>query len=287
KTLKEYVIDENGVNSRYFSSSAITTYIHCSLRFYYRYIANLLEKETEEESIEDHIFGSILHKTLELLYKDVQGMTDALIIDSLIGKIDNALEAAVKEIYHTPITQLEGADILLTEVIRELVKRILVSDRSEIPFAIKGLEAKFKGSVPAEAGMAGLYGTIDRIDEKDSVTRIIDYKTGKVDLKTKSLEQVFTDPDKKPVFQLYFYALLYLLNFPNEPIKTGFYLARNLGSGINWPGDGSVVTEELLLEFRNLLSRKLDEIMDPSVDFVQTTEIERCEYCAYKIICNR
>jgi len=221
------------------------------------------------------------------LYKDVEGVIDGSTIDNLLKNIDASLETAVSEVYHTHVSNLEGADILLTEVIRELTRRILLTDRSDAPFRIKGLEKTFNGSIATASGMLGLYGNIDRIDEKDTITRIIDYKTGKVDLKASGLSQVFADPDKKPLFQLYFYALLYRLNYPNDPIKTGFYLARNLGSGITWPGDSSTVAEEILSEFKTLLSEKLDEIMNPAIDFVQTSDIKRCEYCEYKTICNR
>jgi len=285
--LKGFLPDSENNFTRKFSSSAITTYISCSLKFYYNYVAGLKEKSEEEISMADTTFGTILHKALEILYRSVDGIVDIAVIDKLLSRADDAVETAIKEIYTIPALQLEGSDILLSEVIKELTKRILIADKISAPFLITGLEEKLNGNFISGNLNTLLYGSIDRIDEAGGITRIIDYKTGQVDLKSKSLEELFNNPDKKALFQLYFYALLFRLNYPGKPVKTGFYIARNLGSGISWPGDGNVVQEEVLEEFKNLLGEKLSEILNPAIDFVQTSDTDQCEYCAYKIICNR
>ncbi len=285
--LSHFLPGKERIKQRTFSSSAITIYISCSLKFYYRYVAGLKEKEVTTVSMEDHTFGTILHRALELLYKSQPGIIDTAKIDQLISKVDAAVETALKEVYRISVAQLEGADILSTEVIRELVKRILISDKSDVPFQITGLEEKLTGIFPIENYSVLLYGSIDRIDESGGVTRIIDYKTGQVDLKSSSIDELVTDPAKKALFQLYFYALLFRLNFPGKPVKTGFYIARNLGSGISWQGDGSVITDESLNEFKNHLAGKIAEILNPAFDFVQTPDEDQCLYCPYKIICNK
>ncbi|MDQ3051293.1 MAG: PD-(D/E)XK nuclease family protein [Bacteroidota bacterium] len=285
--LSQFLPDKEGIMQRKFSSSAISTYISCSLKFYFRYVAGLKEKEVASVSMEDNTFGTILHRALELLYDSQPGVIDAGKIDLLISKVDDAVQTALKEIYKMSSSQLEGADILSIEVIRELVKRILISDKSDVPFQITGLEEKLTGIFQVENYNVSLYGSIDRMDESGGITRIIDYKTGQVDLRSASLEELVIDPAKKSLFQLYFYALLFRLNFPGKPVKTGFYIARNLGSGISWPGDGSVIAEDKLNEFRNHLAGKIAEILNPEIYFAQTTDENQCKYCPYKTICNK
>lgn len=285
--LAEFLNGENDIPKRSFSSSSITTYISCSLKFYFRYVAGLYEKETEEISMEDHTFGTILHRVLEKLYQEVKGIVDVNTIDQLLNKADAEVDAAVKEIYKIPAPQLEGSDILMAEVIRELVKRILAADKADVPFEITGLEAKLTANFITQQLNVLLAGSIDRIDESNGIARIIDYKTGQVDLRNSAIDELFVNPDKKALFQLYFYALLYNLNFPNKPVKTGFYIARNLGSGISWNADGNIVQDSDMEKFKNQLSIKLSEILNPEIDFVQTQDIKQCTYCAYKTICSR
>ncbi len=285
--LAAYLEPGNTGTARYFSSSAITSYIECSLRFYYRYVADLRIPDEKETSIEANVFGSILHRTLQLLYSGVVNPVTTDQIDSIIDKIDEQTGIAIAEIFGTPAHRLEGEDILLAGVIRELVKRILIADRKDTPFSIKGMEEKLTGTIETTTGDVNLMGIIDRFDEKDAVDRIIDYKTGNVEIKKTDIEKLFTDPKRKPIFQLYFYALLHNLNFGNKPVRTGFYIARSLGKGVSWIENGAPVSEENILNFRTLLKGILDEIMNPEIPFSQTSDIKRCEFCDYKIICNR
>ena len=48
-----------------FSASALSTYIACPLRFYFRYVAGLQETEEAEENLEAATFGSVLHRALQ------------------------------------------------------------------------------------------------------------------------------------------------------------------------------------------------------------------------------
>ena len=285
--LNTFNVNEAGDNARKISSTAITTYIHCSLRFYYKYVAGLKELETDDENIEDRTFGNILHKTLELLYRNHDQVLNTNDIEKKADDVDRMVDEAVKEVYKMKVSQLEGNDILLAEVIRELTRRILENDKKDTPFRITGLEQKLTGIFDAGNTKFKLEGNIDRIDEQNQVVRIIDYKTGNVELKKYEIRNLFENPDKKGLFQLYFYVLLYQLNYPGKPVKTGFYLARNLGSGITWLDDGKLIADEWMNEYKIQLAAILNEILSVEVGFSQTTDLKRCEHCPYKILCNR
>jgi len=80
-----------------------------------------------------------------------------------------------------------------------------------------------------------LKGFVDRIDEKDDVIRIIDYKTGAVtknDLKMKDWDLLITDEKYGKCFQVLFYAYIYRHN--NKvmgEMESGIYSFKKLNSG--------------------------------------------------------
>jgi CRISPR/Cas system-associated exonuclease Cas4 (RecB family) len=51
--------------------------------------------------------------------------------------------------------------------------------------------------------------------------------------------------------------------------------------------NGDVISNEIMNEFEDQLQQMVKEIYDPTVPFVQTEDVKRCEYCAYKKICGR
>jgi RecB family exonuclease len=275
-------------NQRYFSSSSLTTYINCSLQFYFRYIAGLKEKEERVNWIEPSVFGNILHGALENLYKSTDGYITVDTIDELSSKSDQAVDEAILKYFFTPVNDLVGNDIILADVIKELVKRILATDKKETPFRITELEGSYTSSFSCDTGLeVKLTGKFDRLDEANGINRIIDYKTGKVKLTSDSIEDLFSDPAKKALFQLYFYTLLYRYNNPGKIIKAGIYMAREIGSGILWPGDGAPFSDEDIGNFSKNLSTLISEILNPAVPFSQTKELKRCKHCEYKLICQR
>ena len=63
--------DSQPKSKAYISATALTTYLACPLRFYFRYVAGIKEGDTVEEKMEAGTFGSILHQTLEHVYKGI------------------------------------------------------------------------------------------------------------------------------------------------------------------------------------------------------------------------
>src|SRR5690606_37526567 len=55
---------ENGI-----SPSALSTFLTCPLDYYYKYILRMRALEETEENLQAHTFGSIIHETVENLYK--------------------------------------------------------------------------------------------------------------------------------------------------------------------------------------------------------------------------
>ncbi len=287
KELSKYISNDKGITSFPISPTALIAYISCPLRFYFRYVAGMKEPDEQEENMEAATFGNVLHKTMELLYNGI-----TTVDDRIINKVKAAINDRVDEAIHqefVSINQLEGKNILLRNVLRELVSRIVESDRKNIPFKILQLEKDVsRPFILGDGKEVRLYGKVDRVDEKENIVRIIDYKSGKVGKKKPdSLEDYFTDPQMKEQFQAMYYAFLARNVYQGKQIKSGLLIMRDMNEGIWFLNKDNVFSEDQFAEFETLLRTKLEEIFSPDVPFNQTIDDTRCNYCAFKSLCNR
>jgi CRISPR/Cas system-associated exonuclease Cas4 (RecB family) len=271
-----------------FSPSALSAYIHCPLRFYLRYVAGLREPEEPDQGLDAAVFGKILHRAMELIYKEFTGreITLADIEQASLSAARAVDEAFVTE-YQKPTPGLQGQEILLESAIRDLVNRILAYDRLHIPFRILGLEYPVSAELECTQGRIRIAGFIDRLETKDGSVSILDYKTGKVETSVADQDRLFADNNMQTAFQILCYTWIYRKMHPATGVKAGFYVARSLGSGNRWINGGETVTDEMLSGFETRLRTLIEEILDPAKNFDPTTETERCTYCPYKDICNR
>ena len=72
---------------RKFSPTAINTYLRCQLRFYYKYVAGIMEPDNQdEETVDNRVFGNIFHRAAELMYDNLlpKGEITADDIDKLL-----------------------------------------------------------------------------------------------------------------------------------------------------------------------------------------------------------
>ncbi len=283
--LKKYTGLENET-TKHFSASALSSYIACTLKFYFHYIAGLKEQDEVEDDIDAATFGKIFHQVMQHIYsQDSTYDKDTIAqLKHLIAKITD--EAIINE--YAAIEDLEGRNLLLQNVIKELVSRVLEADMKSAPFVINGLEQEIHATISDTSGQKiNFKGILDRIETKDSITRIIDYKTGKVELKETDLENVFTDPKHKFVFQTMFYAWMYRQQNPTATIKTGIYPLKQLSDGILWLNKGAAITPEDFQNFEQSLKTLIEGLFDATKPFTQTTDKDQCIYCPYKNLCNR
>ena len=209
-------------------------------------------------------------------------------IEALLPEVDSHVDEAIRAEYGIDPANLEGTDIIQAEVLRELVRRILVNDMKDAPFRLISLEGEYRHHLKVNENLTvNLYGKFDRVDEHNGITRIIDYKTGSNKLDPKEFESVFQNPDFKSLFQLYFYTLLYSEHTGQHDIRSGIYLAREIGGGIRFPKDENVFSAEGMNRFSERLKLLIEEIFDPGVSFSQTDDEKRCMYCPYQMICRR
>jgi CRISPR/Cas system-associated exonuclease Cas4 (RecB family) len=297
-------------NKNYISPSALNTYLKCKLRFYYRYIAELEEKEVISEQVDAPMFGNILHETMQILYNPFVGKTiDSNIRNSILKNknlINEAIDIAFSKEYFKGTKQKDytGRNIIVREMIEKYIRQILKIDLKYTPFEIVSLESKIGTSIPVNLNgkieNIKIAGKIDRIDNQNNQIRIIDYKSGADKLYFKSLESLFGETSidqNSAVFQTFLYAKFYIENSnTNLPIVPGIYSVRKLFEPefdfrIQKKVDKTTVLindyREINSEFSELLQNILTNLFDQSAKFTQTADKENCKNCPYKLICAR
>ena len=287
-------------NIKYLSASDLINYINCPLKFYLKKIERLDETEEVEESFSAAAIGSILHCIMKLLYDNYRGKelnenNFSEVIKYLNDNYDNLFDSALKEYYKKDITyDITGKNILSKKIIHRLITHILENDRKDLPLKIIDLEYEISSEVEINNDLnVKLKGKIDRIDSKSGLTRILDYKTGTVDLKkisTKNENEFFdsmiTDDKYKESFQAYFYAYIYKKTNPDNNINVGIYPLKKIKYGLAMLNDDTISDAEYI-EFEKRLIKIISDIYEPSIKFTQTTDVKRCLYCSYKEICQR
>lgn len=288
-----------------FSASALNTYIDCPLKFYLSYIERLEEDEEVLEDLDAASYGTIYHNIMHDLYERLRGKNITRDILTNLKRDDTRLtqliEKSFAETYFksSKPRRLTGRLFLRGEIIRKMVKRTLEIDADRTPFQYIDTELKIKGNIPIDCGKeVNLKGFIDRVDKTGNTTNIIDYKSGNAELRFDTVESLFepgNDKRNKAVFQLFFYALLYLQNKP-EAIRPGIYsLKKYYDSDFTWQiisgkeplTDLAVTQRGMLDEYAELLKTCISGIFDKDRPFDQTENKDICQYCQFRTLCRR
>ena len=295
--------------SKAISASAINTYLDCPLKFYFSVVEGIREEEEVSETIESDVFGSILHKVMEELYKPFQGKMVTVDLLKAIRKDTALLTGAIarafaSEFFKTEVVRsLTGQNYLIGEMIRKYVEKILERDGKLTPFVYIESERKINGLISlSDHSEIRLKGFIDRVDEVCDAIRIIDYKSGSGTTTFSSIESLFNKEEKdraKAVMQVFMYCWMYAHFTENKgkTIQPGIYYVRSLFSD---PFDPSVYhriergKSEKVEDFSGYaqafeegLRGCLDEIFNPEIPFTQTPTGKACSYCPFKGICGK
>jgi hypothetical protein len=306
--LGKYYISSN--SDYYLSPSALSSYIDCSLRFYFRYIAGLKEYELPAEEIDASMLGSILHDAMQNLYKP---FLNSKILPSNLenllksnDKVEKVLRNSLAKKYFkdakiTDEDLLQGRNIIIFRILDKYIRQIIETDIKISPFSLIALEQNviktFEIKVKSETLKIKVGGNIDRIDQIKSTIRIIDYKTGNVESKFSNFEELFKPEEGKKAKKEIFQALLYSMLFKNinnfkEAVIPGIYNLRKIFGDHFDPNiyyEKETITDISKIEndFSENLQNILEEIYNPEVMFSQTTDLKKCSLCDYKIICHR
>lgn len=197
------------------SPSALNTFINSPLEFYYYYVLKLKEQQHVEEEVEMSTFGSVVHDVLEWVYQPFRSKSVALDkLQELAAQVDYQIEDQFAQRFPTENLG-RGRNLIMVELAKRFVQGFIRLDVEEMkkngPVRILGLEERQLGKINVQGIDINIFGVADRIDERDGVIRIIDYKTGLVrppDLKC-DWDQITADSKYAKAFQLAFYKWAY------------------------------------------------------------------------------
>lgn len=293
--------------NRAISASAVNTYLDCPLKFYFSVVEGIREEEEVNETIESDVFGSILHKVMEELYKPLCGKLVTADLLKAIRKdtpvLTGAIARAFAEIYFRTevVRPLTGQNFLIGEMIRKYVEKVLERDGKLTPFRYLESEKKIDRLFTlTDKTEIQLKGFIDRIDEVRDAVRIIDYKSGNGTTLFTTIENLFDKEvaDRpKAVMQVFLYTWMYGAAPTGKCLQPGIYYMRTLftpsfDAGIYQRTDRTKT--EPVTDFSNYytdfeagLRSCLDEIFISDMPFMQTPTGKACSYCPFKDICGK
>jgi hypothetical protein len=272
----------NALAEKGFSPSAITSYIRNPIQFYFQKIVRINDIEKVEENIALNTLGTIIHATLESIYKPFIGKCLAeMDILQCLKILDSEVLKQFKVVYKEGDIK-KGRNLLAFEVAKRNVSNFLQSEldciRKGEKIKILFLEKKCEriinhSSLPFPIKIAG---QVDRIEERDGIIRIIDYKTGKVDKKDVTLTSwngLTKEIKKDKIIQILAYALMFENDAKGKSIEAGIISFKNLKSGF-LPFSFKIGKQEstkidnlILAEYLEQIVLLLNEIFDSTIAF--------------------
>jgi len=279
-------------------------FFHHSAEFIY---TSILLRKAARPSDTKAVLQAINAKTInaEIQAGTIRGIIDAADIEPWLKNV-HSIEQVVDLFFridffrlkdHQETPEYNGEQLVRRTIVTGFLKTLLKLDLERAPFELLGLELVVNGEIQGTEGIAVRFGgTIDRLDKKDGVQRIVDYKTGGNPKTPADVDALFAeDADRAShVFQIFLYASI-LQNEANIVCPELLYIhkaaASNFESGI-WLGsqkNKQKVTDFKPFEetFKNNLNNLIINLFNNNLPFTQTPHAEKCIYCDYKNLCRR
>ncbi len=265
-----------------FSPTTLTSYIRNPIQFYFQRILKIREVEEVEENIALNTLGTIIHETLKSMY------------DPFIGKFisENDILSCIKIIDAEVMKQFKleykegeikkGRNLLAFEVAKRNVSNFLKVELESIlsgdAIKILALEQRYERTFehPSLPFPIKIGGSVDRIELRNGVIRIIDYKTGRVDKGTVTLS-TWTDLTKdianEKIIQVLAYAFMYQEMVLEHPMEAGIISFKNLKSGFlpftfkEGKELNTIISKETIDQYLEQITILLVEIFDQNISF--------------------
>ncbi|WP_299883374.1 PD-(D/E)XK nuclease family protein [uncultured Lacinutrix sp.] len=272
-----------------FSPSSLTNYIRNPLDFYYQKLLGVKDLDEVEETVAANTMGTVVHDTLEALYKPFLGQ---ILKVEAIESMKPQVETTIKHFFECAYKDgdmTKGKNLIIFEIAKRYVENFLkmeiedlkqgntikiiaLEDKTELPLSIPELDFEIN-----------INGTVDRVDEYNGITRIIDYKTGKVlqnQVEIINWEDISTDYKKySKSFQILAYAyMMHQKNIISLPVEAGVISFKNLNAGFlkftkkEKPRGGNkntLITQDTLNNYFEELKKLIIEICNPEINFIE------------------
>lgn len=292
-------------HERPLSPSAMNIWLNCRMKFYYQFVNGLNEPKKVIMEIDPAKLGSMVHAAIRILYGGFLGKTmDKEIISGFIEDrpaLSDLVSRSVNE-----VLKREGEsfttinEMMVREVLLNYVLRILETDKASAPFTIISIEKPytFRYAFTTDDShheiMAG--GNIDRVDLKNGITRIVDYKTGITSDSVENISDLFIDDREKDPdawLQTLLYCEAFLSEIPDAKVRPSVYKLKLI--------PGEKVTDKLILggteiedyasvrrEFLESFNSAVGKMFSSREPFVMTgKQSNKCGYCPFRVLCGR
>ncbi len=255
-SLKEEIIEPYSFKDVELSATRLKNYLSCKRRYYYKYVQNIQKHEIPKDMPQEHEIGNVVHRALKEVYAKKGSYSDAR---ELKRDIDTALDTFC------------GSS--------ELDKYLVAMQKKRLePFVAKELErfaqgwSVYKTEEYFKEPFCGITitGQIDRVDKRDNLIEVLDYKTGSYTLNNKNNFMQSRD------FQLEFYYLL--AGGLGNVQSCAFYDLK----------ESKIVPEAFLSEKIEILKSHIkDLLLVEEISFEKTEDTKICLFCEYKLMCGR
>lgn len=314
RMVRMFTHDKAGKKAR-LTPSALNCYLDCKLRFYYKYVANLKSADEVSAEIDSALFGSIFHRSAEMVYEDLiahgklirkEDLTDLLNNETRLQEyVDNAFKELFFHVDADEKTEYNGVQLIHASVIVSYLRRLLQRDLAYAPFTMEATEYPTYLELDVCVGEDMLHtsigGIIDRMDSKDGTLRIVDYKTGGSPKGCSEIEDLFVPSEKRAnyIFQAFTYAYVMLHQLSSLSLSSGLcrispvllYIHQSDSPTIEigTSKEKKVVDDFSVYasEFKNYLDKLLAELFSLDVPFEQTSITDNCNYCDFKELCGK
>ena len=266
------------------SPSALSNYVLNPIIFYQQNVLNVYEERDVEETVEARTFGDIVHGTLEELY---QPFLNQVLREEHFKMMRPKIQTLVEKYFLKEYKNSEfksGKNLLIFNVITEYINRFIDFEISEVrngtEIVVLHLEQKIRvlfqnQNLPFPVHLKGI---IDRIDLRNNILHIIDYKTGRVENTNVGIadwELLITDFKYSKAFQLLSYAYMYQQHSNNhKDMIAGNISFKKLNQGLMkfHTKEGREkkyeITPEIIELYQKYTERLLLEIFDVNVPFL-------------------
>ena len=287
------------------SPTSISTYLRCSLQYYWKYIMNINCDEVNEE-IQMNVIGSIIHNTLDELYRNFgnEVVTESKFLEVRNQYLDKCYQNALRNNNFRNGLPKTGFNSIIASVIDTMISRFLDNEHNIVKENSLKILCTEK-ELSFHLNNVELHGFADRIDLLNDKLRVIDYKTGSVNPYDVSIsgnaKQLQDMHDKSIQLIMYKYLFIKMLNsntlgldealiahIEEENIVPGIIALQKMSNGVfELKVNNADLANDFEAQCDIMFEQLISDIFDKNNPFTQTDDIKVCGYCSFRNICKR
>ena len=287
------------------SPTSISTYLRCSLQYYWKYIMNINCDEVNEE-IQMNVIGSIIHNTLDELYRNFgnEVVTESKFLEVRNQYLDKCYQNALRNNNFRNGLPKTGFNSIIASVIDTMISRFLDNEHNIVKENSLRILCTEK-ELSFHLNNVELHGFADRIDLLNDKLRVIDYKTGSVNPYDVSIsgnaQQLQDMHDKSIQLIMYKYLFIKMLNsntlgldealiahIEQENIVPGIIALQKMSNGVfELKVNNADLANDFEAQCDIMFEQLISDIFDKNNPFTQTDDTKVCGYCSFRNICKR